>query len=277
MANVLRTLIWDEQVSLTIADTTEIVQEGIKLHNLSGEKAETFAKALSFLTFMSSALKEQTGEVSLSIKTSGKILDLTASGNAKLNIRGYLDWQENAPTLFGDGALTLVRDDGYSRPFVGACGLIKDGTLDENFEEYYRISEQLPTFISTAYVENDEGRVAFSGIIVLQPLPFASEETLGKIPVQKERMKILEAVKEKGVFETAKEVFGVEEKACSFKAAQYRCNCSREYLKGVLVSLGEDEFRNIIKEDGAVRAHCHYCNSDYSFGETDADEIFKNK
>ena len=277
MANVLRTLIWDEQVSLTIADTTEIVQEGIKLHNLSGEKAETFAKALSFLNFMSSALKEQTGEVSLSIKTSGKILDLTASGNAKLNIRGYLDWQENAPTLFGDGALTLVRDDGYSRPFVGACGLIKDGTLDENFEEYYRISEQLPTFISTAYVENDEGRVAFSGIIVLQPLPFASEETLEKIPAQKERMEILKAVKEKGVFETAKEIFGVEETACSFKTAQYRCNCSREYLKGVLVSLGEDEFRNIIKEDGAVRAHCHYCNSDYSFGETDADEIFKNK
>ena len=87
----------------------------------------------------------------------------------------------------------------------------------------------------------------------------------------------MEAVKEKGVFETSKEVFGVEEKACSFKTAQYRCNCSREYLKGVLVSLGEDEFRNIVKEDGAVRVHCHYCNSDYTFDETDANEIFKNK
>ncbi len=277
MTNVLRTLIWNEQVSLTLADTTKIIQEGIKLHNLSGEQAEIFARALSFLTFMSSALKEQTGEVSLSIKTNGKILDLTASGNASLNIRGYLDWQENSQTLFGDGALTLVRDDGYSRPFVGACGLLKDGTLDENFEEYYRASEQLPTFISTAYLENDGGRVEFSGIIVLQPLPFASEETLKKIPVQSERTKILEKVKEKGIFETAKETFGADEKTFNLKRAQYRCNCSREYLKGVLVSLGESEFRNIVKEDGAVRAHCHYCNSDYSFDEKDADEIFKSK
>jgi redox-regulated HSP33 family molecular chaperone len=32
--------------------------------------------------------------------------------------------------------------------------------------------------------------------------------------------------------------------------------------------------RQIIREDGAVRVHCHYCNTDYTFGEEDADQLF---
>ena len=273
--NVVRTLIWDEQVSLTIADTTEIVKEGIRLHNLFGSQAEIFSGALSFLTFMSAGLKERTGEVSLSIKTDGKILDLCASGNADLKIRGYLDWNETACATFGNGALTLVRDDGYSRPFVGACGLIKDGTLDENFEEYFRISEQLPTFIASTCLENADGTLDFAGIIVLQPLPFASENALQKIPNHAELTSILQMVKDYGALRVVKENFGAAEEDCVLKNASYTCNCSREYLKGVLVSLGETEFRNIIKEDGAVRVHCHYCNTDYSFTDADADELFK--
>ena len=61
--NVLRTLIFNEQVSLTIADTTALVSEGIKKHGVTGERAGAFARALSFLTYMSACLKEETGEM----------------------------------------------------------------------------------------------------------------------------------------------------------------------------------------------------------------------
>ena len=57
----------------------------------------------------------------------------------------------------------------------------------------------------------------------------------------------------------------------------YKCNCSRAYLQEVLVSLGEAQMRQIIKEDGAVRVHCHYCNTDYAFTDADADTMFKKK
>ena len=46
MKNLLRTLVFDGQVSLTLADTTEIVREGIKLHKLSPSAAFVFGKAL---------------------------------------------------------------------------------------------------------------------------------------------------------------------------------------------------------------------------------------
>ena len=61
MKNLLRTLIYDGQVSLTVADTTEIVGEGIRLHGLSAASAYTFGKALSAMTFMSACLKNERG------------------------------------------------------------------------------------------------------------------------------------------------------------------------------------------------------------------------
>lgn len=275
--NVLRTLIFNEQVSLTIADTTALVSEGIKKHGVTGEKAGVFARALSFLTYMSACLKEETGEISLSVKTDGKILDLCASGNAALSIRGYLDWDESKAETLGDGALTVVRDDGYNRPFVGACGVLKGQSLDKNFEEYYRISEQLPTYISTVFLQNEGGMVEYSGIIVLQPLPFADEETIEKIPSEEALEKILRETKTDGLLAVAKKYFAADEKACSFKTASYRCHCSREYLKGVLASVGEESLLQIIKEDGEIKVHCHYCNTDYKFGESDVRDLFPKK
>ena len=273
--NVLRTLIFGEQISLTIADTTEVVQKGIERHRLTGEKAEVFSHALSFLTYMSSALKEKTGELSLSVKTDGKIVDLSAAGNADLAIRGYLDWSDEPERVVGDGALTLVRDDGYSRPFVGACGLIKGETLDKNFEEYYRVSEQIPTWIATCFFQDEGGRVEFSAIVALQALPFADGETLKKIPTDLQT--VLKKAKEDGILSAAEEFFGAKEEKCAFKNAEYRCRCSREYLKGVLVSVGKDGLKQIIAEDGEIRVHCHYCNTDYAFGERDVEELFSKE
>ena len=153
MENVLRTLIWDEQVSLTLVDATEIVNEAIRLHGLSRPAALVLGKTLSVMTFMSACLKEETGEVSVSLKGNGRGGKLSVSGNYALRIRGYIDCpqavteggDEEAECLGSEGSLTIIRDDGYSRPFVGACALNSSGSVERAFEEYYRISEQLPT------------------------------------------------------------------------------------------------------------------------------------
>ena len=46
-------------------------------------------------------------------------------------------------------------------------------------------------------------------------------------------------------------------------------------MSRVIVSLGKAQAQEIIKEEGALRVHCHYCNTDYEFNETDAEEIFE--
>lgn len=285
MKNLLRTLIYDGQVSLTLADTTEMVQEGIRLHRLSKGSAYVFGKALSAMTFMSACLKNDRGEISLSLKGDGACGEIGVSGNRALRIRGFI---ENT-SLQGDAVLTteqlalgkntsmtIIRDDGYTRPFVGACALPENGGLDAGFEEYFRISEQLPTRIETAVVLDEDGQCAFAGVVALQPLPFADDETLKKVN-ECDLTKLLSAVRSQEISACAKAYFDADESVWEERKAVYKCNCSRRYLTRVLVSLGEAQMRQIIKEDGAVRVHCHYCNTDYEFTDEDADLLFSKE
>ncbi len=273
---MLRTLVFDGQVSLTIANTSEMVKEGARLHKLSPVSTVVFGRALSAMTFASACLKEETGEISLSLKCNGAVGGIGVSGNHALKLRGYIENtainEDNA--LFGNGSLTVIRDDGYNRPFVGACALPKTGGVDEAFEEYYRISEQLPTYLKTTVELNEKGECVFAGVAVLQPLPFASEETLERVK-NTSLSELLGKVKVSGVESAAKDCFVPDCSVWDLRKAEYKCNCSKEYLTRVLVPLGEEELRRIVREDGAVRIHCHYCNSDYEFTDNDVDGIFK--
>lgn len=282
MKNVLRTLVYDDQVSLAVIDTTEIVKEGMRLHGLSKASAYVFGKCLSAMTYMSSCLKNERGEISLAVKSDGLGGDIAVSGNKALRIRGYIDntqveggtsFEEECACFGKNGALTIIRDDGYSRPFVGSCALSQYGGVDEAFEEYYAISEQIPACLMTAVEFDEDGNCVFAGVAAMQALPFASAETLDKVgefPFEE----LLAAVKEKGVEEAVRGYFEETESVWEVCDAVYKCNCSREYLTRVLVSLGEAQLREIIQEEGAARVHCHYCNTDYAFTDEDADKIF---
>jgi molecular chaperone Hsp33 len=282
MNNLLRTLIYKEQVSLTLADTTEIVREGIRLHRLKKGSAYVFGKAMSAMTFMSACLKNERGEISMSLKGDGLCGEIGVSGNHALRLRGFIvntmiegaaDEETERMALGQNTALTIIRDDGYVRPFVGACALPENGGLDKGFEEYFRISEQLPTRVATSVVLDENGDCTFAGLVALQPLPFADEETLKKVNEQPLE-DLLFALQSQGMQACAKAHFETDESVWEEREAVNKCNCSRHYLTRVLVSLGETQMRQIIKEDGAVRVHCHYCNTDYEFTDEDADTLF---
>ena len=216
----------------------------------------------------------------MSVRSDGKGGGIGVSGNRNLYLRGYVE-EVNLPNVDGmerlaygeDGVLTIVRDDGYNRPFVGACAFPEIGGVDEAFENYFSVSEQLPTYIKTAVEFDKDGSLIFAGVAVLQPLPFADTETLEK--AKNTRLEtLLQRVKEQGIENTAKTQFDCSKNVWESRFAQYRCNCSKPYLNRVLVSLGEQQVREIIKEEGALSVHCHYCNTDYTFTDTDADELF---
>lgn len=285
MENVVRTLVYEAQVLLTVADTTEMVKEGMRLHGLSPVSGITFGRALSAMTFMSACLKGEKDEISLSIRSDGLGEEIAVSGNYKLNLRGFIgntqvegvgEAEEIAACFGHQGTLAVIRDNGYGRPFVGSCGLPTSGNIDEAFEEYYTVSEQLPTRIGTVVELSENGECTFAGVVAVQPLPFAAKETLDKV-AELDLYAMLEKAKTQGIVTTAKDGFDNDDCVFEMLTAQYKCNCSRAYLSEVLVSLGEAQMRQIIEEDGAVRVHCQYCNSDYEFFSEDADQLFSKK
>ncbi len=279
--NLYRGLCGEEEISITLVDTTEVVNEGIRLHGLSPAGGYLLGKALTALAFFGACLKGEKGEVSLSFQRGQKEV-IGGSVNKALHIRGYLVdsayqgecGEEGERAFFGDGgAFTLVREDGYSRPFVGSCAVSSSGSMDEILEEYFRISEQLPTRIKTVLKMNEGGGCAFAGLIALQPLPFASAKS--KQWVEKaDLVALLSKMEREGGPSLAKALIEGE---IEEGLARYRCHCSRERLSAVLVTLGKEQLKEIVLAEGAVRAHCHYCNTDYEFTGEDIEGLFSKE
>lgn len=279
--NVLKSLIFEDEAVLTLIDGTAFVREGIRLHGLKNGASTAFAESLLFAAFAGASLKSQTDAVSAAIK-GGNIGNLCVSCSGELSVRGYIDYPENGenggdfePAFSGEETFSVIRDDGYGKqPFVGTCACVS-GDFDENFKEYYRVSEQLTTVFGTALRFSDQGEIAFAGAAIVQLLPFSSEGTRRNLPSAAELKFFAAEIESAGLEKVADRRFSAKSDRMVFENAAYKCNCSREYLSGVLASLGRAELEKIVREDGEIKVHCHYCNKDYAFGMEDIRVLFE--
>ena len=59
---------------------------------------------------------------------------------------------------------------------------------------------------------------------------------------------------------------GMKLKVLETTEVSYRCYCSRERVKGALISLGKKELEEIAAEGETVHIGCQFCDADYQFG-----------
>ena len=58
---------------------------------------------------------------------------------------------------------------------------------------------------------------------------------------------------------------------------EYVCNCSKDYIDGVLITLGEKELYDTIEKEGKIEICCHFCNKKYVYFKSDVDELLGKK
>jgi molecular chaperone Hsp33 len=46
---------------------------------------------------------------------------------------------------------------------------------------------------------------------------------------------------------------------------KYECKCSTERMRRAVISIGKEELRKIIDEDGKCEVECQFCNNKYVF------------
>lgn len=274
MNKLYKCLVYDKQVSLSVLETTDLVNKAIKIHSLTGNAAQTLGNLLTCCAYMSGCLKSERGAVSLTVKAAEGDGCASVSGDVNGHIRGYVDGSCNH-SLKG-GALTVIKDDGFYRPFTGACEIYSDD-VSAILTEYFHVSEQIPTAVSVGVKLNPDGSCAAAGGVIMQLLPGTSDANADRA---EERMQAFlnaaDVVEKFGADGIIQNFFkgDFEEKGLYLSHPDYVCNCSRKKIEGVLVPLGKAELLNIIREQGNVSVHCHYCNTDYVFGREDVEKLF---
>ena len=284
MNKLLKSLIYNGYVSLSVLDTTEMVNDAIKIHNLSPLSAAALGRTLTACTFMASGLKNKTDKLSVTISGDGIGGKITVCGNGDLHMRGSIDNPNaNLPLkstgkldvggcVGKNGRLTVVRSMGLKEPYSGSSELVS-GEIAQDFTAYYTFSEQQPTAMALGVKIGKDGSCVGAGGVVIQAMPGADDKDLIQCEEIINGLTNISTLIEQGSAESVlKEFFG--DVNFTEYNPQYRCVCSREYVEGILVSLGKEEALDIIEKEGKIEVTCQFCPNKYVFLKEDIDKIF---
>ena len=284
MDKLLKGLIFDNELSLTVIESTELVNKAIKIHKLSPLSAATLGRCLTMGAFMSSTLKNDKDQLSITVKGDGVGGKITVAGNGKLFIRGsienpnaYLPLNEKGKLDVGgcvgkNGRITVVKNMGLKEPYSGSSKIVS-GEIGEDFCEYYKSSEQTLTGIAVGVKIGKNKRCVGSGGVIIQALPNCSYDNLKKADkIIRELEKVSTIIEEEGIRGIVERYF----KEVSFTEfyPKYKCVCSRRYVEKVLISLGKNELYDILKEQGLIKVNCEFCEKEHIFSKEDIEKLF---
>ncbi len=285
MNKLLKTLIFNNELSLSVLDTTDMVNEAIRIHKLSPVCAAALGRTITVCTFMSSGLKSDKDKLSVTVAGNGPAGKITVSGNGELQMRATIDNpQVDIPlkpngkldvsgAVGVEGRITVIKSMGLKEPYSGSAKIIS-GEIAQDFTAYYAYSEQVPTAIALGVKIGTDCTCVGAGGVIIQALPFASQNSLEKAEeMMKEFSNISTLIGEMGAEGIMKKYFGVEE--FGEYHPEYKCLCSREYIEKVLISLGKNELLDIIKEQGKINVKCEFCDKQYDFYDKDVQNLFK--
>lgn len=287
MNRLVKTLIYGGEMSLCVLDTTDLVNDAIQIHKLSPLSAAALGRALTAAAFMCSGLKNEGDKLSVNIVGDGVGGTITVSGNSALDLRGTIENPRAELPLRADGKLdvggcvgrngrlTVVKSMGLKEPYSGSCRLVS-GEIAEDFAAYYLYSEQQPSAFALGVKIGRDYTCAGAGGVVIQALPGASEESIVKAEETMGKFaSVSTLIKEKSIEEIIEENFGKCETEELFP--HYKCLCSREYIGGILKSMGKKELEDILAEQGEIAVNCEFCEKNYVFTQNDVDAMFEEK
>ena len=288
MNKLYKTLIYDNQFSLSLLDTTDMVNEAIRIHNLSPVSAAALGRTMTVCTYMSSGLKNVTDKLYVTVAGDGPLGKITVCGNGELKMRGSVDNPfVNIPLkpngkldvggAVGKGRLTVVKSMGLKEPYSGSAELIT-GEIAEDFTAYFAYSEQQPTAIALGVKIGVDGKCVGAGGVILTALPFATEENIVKAEkIMQNFSDISTKIEKLGIDGVIKEFFNDEIKGeVNEFFPEYKCLCSKEYVEGILLSLGEKELFDIIKKEGKIKVDCEFCDKEYVFNQEQIENLLKD-
>jgi molecular chaperone Hsp33 len=180
--------------------------------------------------------------------------------------------------LAGDGQfIVTVEATDRASSYQGVVPIAGD-SLAESLEAYFIQSEQLPTRVVLAATPG-----VVSGMLVQRIPGEGGRDAVDPAALEAAWMKAdhaMAALPRGELFEDDLEqrlvrMFGADEvRMFAGHDARFECRCSRERVVTMLRSLGAEEVRSVIAEQGAVTVTCEFCQRPYKFDAIDAEQLF---
>lgn len=279
MDYMIRAMDKKKSFRIFMAKTTETVEKARKHHNTTPTASAALGRTLTAGLMMGYMMKNDEDKITVRINGGGPIGNILITADNKGNVKGYvdnpsvdIDIKENGKLDVGnavgiDGKVTVIKDIGMKEPYVGSTDIVT-GEIAEDITMYYWLSEQQNSAVALGVLIDRDYSIKSSGGFIVQTLPFIEDEDIALI---ENKLNSIKSVSEyfdndSDIEDIAKEIFKEFDIEIMDKIpVGFNCDCSYDRMEQALISLGKDELKKIIEEDGKVEAVCHFCNEKYLF------------
>lgn len=276
------------KVRIIACNTTELVNEAIKIHNTSKTASAAFGRLLTAGTLMGSMLKSKEDSLTIKISGDGPVKSLLVTAHSDSSVKGYVGNSEadlplnlkgklDVSGIIGHGSLTVIRDMGLKEPYVATIPL-KTGEIGDDLAYYFTVSEQTPSAVGLGVLVDMDYTVKAAGGFIIQMLPGADELVADLVSYRLEEITSITDLIVQGMDAEAmmKSIFyDMDFKLLDEIVPQYKCDCNRERVLRALISIGEKDLREIYDEGTDEQIKCNFCNVAYNFTHEDIGNLLQ--
>lgn len=284
---IVKFLAHNGKISVVCAETTQLVEEARKLHDLSPVSTAVLGRVLTITALMGSEMKNKTDKLTIQIKGNGPIgkmvavsdnfphvkacitnprVDIPLNEFGKIDVGGAVGYQ---------GFINVIKDIGLKEPYIGISPLTS-GEIADDFANYFQTSEQKQTAVALGVLVDKDG-VRSSGGYIISPMPDATEEEISIVEQSIFKAGAMSKMLDEKLTlkEIAQKITGdkdVKVIDASIKPV-YECGCSKEKFADSLITLGKEQLTELIEEDGKAEIECQFCNKRYNYNKEELEEI----
>lgn len=285
---IIRATAANNQIRAFAITSREMVEKSRQIHNTSPVATAALGRLLTAGAMMGVMMKGEKDVLTIQMKGDGKINGITVTADSKGNVKGYPGnpnviippnylGKLDVGAAIGYGTLTVIKDLGLKEPYVSQLPLTTSEVADD-LTYYFASSEQVPSAVALGVLMEKNNTVKQAGGFIIQLMPFAEEKVIETLEEKISKITSITSLLEKGMSpeDILREVLeGFDVEIMDKLETGYNCNCSRERVKKVLMSIGRKELEDIVNDGEDVELNCHFCNTSYKFSIDEIKEILE--
>lgn len=286
---LVRAMSKDGFVKMAAVVSTEIVRRGAQIQGSTPNATAALGRLLTAASLMGNTQKVENGSLTLQVNGGGPVGTILCVSDAVGNVRGYIQnpqvpLMEQRPGKLDVGAavgtngmLTVIRDLQMKEPYVGSVELVT-GEIADDITSYFAQSEQTPTACALGVLVDRDQSVKVAGGYLIQLLPGAPDSVVDLLEAGIQSAGAVTTMLENGM--TPEEILkaacsGMQLEFLETTPVEYRCYCSRDRVRGALVSLGREELEQIVHDGETVHIGCQFCDADYQFAPEEVEKLLE--